>query len=568
MKNKIRFLVLWVGTKCTLKCKDCCNLIPYLRQESYDTDDIVKNLEYITESMEIDLLQIQGGEPFTHKDISKIIEMCATNCKIHKIEVASNGTIMPNEETINIIKRYSDKVDVRFSVYKCTENIRQNIENKLNELYGIKVNEYDFVYDTGEWFELGKAESEKDVEAKIIDATYKKCPNKSCWTLYKNYFASCGRMIAYLQLKEEKISGSNIIDINKIRNEGVKFIDEFQKFEKWYNTKSSELCGYCKITDELIPAAIQLKNNEIKNKKKNIKFEKVFLNDYGFYELKNKPTLEERKNEFENEYYQQSMASYQNEYSEKELKMFRNIIKRKEMLIDDGLKKAGNIKDKNDKKFLDVGCGEGFVLNYFYNSGWNVTGIDFSSYGIEHNNPNMNEYLLKGDCDEILPELVSKNEKYDVINMDAFLDMALNPKKVLNNCKELLDENGVLVVKVANNYSRLQLHLLENGKLQKEYWLDEKGHPSYFGKDSLKTFIEANGYEMIDLICESLIDLNLFNDLTNYYEVPEAGKKCYEARVEMENMYSDISPELTLDLFRIYAQMGFGREIVGVFVKK
>ena len=98
--------------------------------------------------------------------------------------------------------------------------------------------------------------------------------------------------------------------------------------------------------------------------------------------MKNKPTLEERKNEFENEYYQQSMASYQNEYSEKELKMFRNIIKRKEMLIDDGLKKAGNIKDKNDKKFLDVGCGEGFVLNYFYNSGWNVTGIDFSSYGI------------------------------------------------------------------------------------------------------------------------------------------------------------------------------------------
>ena len=179
----------------------------------------------------------------------------------------------------------------------------------------------------------------------------------------------------------------------------------------------------------------------------------------------------------------------------------------------------------------------------------------------------MNEYLLKGDCDEILPELIRKGEKYDVINMDAFLDMALNPKKVLDNCKELLDENGVLVVKVANNYSRLQLHLLENGKLKKEYWLDEKGHPSYFGKDSLKTFVEANGYEMIDLSCESLIDLNLFNDLTNYYEVPGVGKKCYEARVEMENMYNDISPELSLELFRIYAQMGFGREIVGVFVK-
>ena len=33
-------------------------------------------------------------------------------------------------------------------------------------------------------------------------------------------------------------------------------------------------------------------------------FEKVFLNKYGFYELKNKPSVEERKKEFEEEYYQ------------------------------------------------------------------------------------------------------------------------------------------------------------------------------------------------------------------------------------------------------------------------
>lgn len=128
-----------------------------------------------------------------------------------------------------------------------------------------------------------------------------------------------------------------------------------------------------------------------------MEFEKVFLNEYGFYELKNKPTLEERKNEFENEYYQQSMASYQNEYSEKELKMFHNSIKRKEMLINNSLEKAGNIKNEKDRRILDVGCGEGFVLNYFYNNGWDVTGIDFSSYGIEHNNPDMNEYL--GNCE-------------------------------------------------------------------------------------------------------------------------------------------------------------------------
>lgn len=61
MKNRIRFLVLWVGTKCTLKCRDCCNLIPYLTQKSYEVNDIVANIEYITENMDIEVLQIQGG---------------------------------------------------------------------------------------------------------------------------------------------------------------------------------------------------------------------------------------------------------------------------------------------------------------------------------------------------------------------------------------------------------------------------------------------------------------------------------------------------------------------------
>lgn len=46
-----------------------------------------------------------------------------------------------------------------------------------------------------------------------------------------------------------------------------KFIDEFQRFEEWYNTKASELCGYCKISDDLIPAAIQMSLEEIKNEK-------------------------------------------------------------------------------------------------------------------------------------------------------------------------------------------------------------------------------------------------------------------------------------------------------------
>lgn len=260
-KNIIRFLVLWVGTSCTLRCRDCCNLIPYMPQISYDEEEIFENLDYITKEIKIDTLQIQGGEPFTHKNIGKIIEYCANNTQISKIEIASNGTILPDDDTICILKKYSEKVCIRFSDYDCTESRRKTIIERL-EKRGVKTIEYDFVYGTGEWFDLGDLDTVKEIEREKIKATYQKCPNKSCWTLAKNFFAGCGRMISYLNLKDEKIIGNNIIDINELRLNNKSFVDAFQIFEKNYNEKESDLCGYCRMTGKLLPAAIQLESNK------------------------------------------------------------------------------------------------------------------------------------------------------------------------------------------------------------------------------------------------------------------------------------------------------------------
>lgn len=248
-----------------MKCKNYCNLIPYLRQKSYSVDKIISNLNYITEDMDIELLQIQGGEPFTHKEIDKIVEKCVINTHIHKIEIASNGTVMPSEKVVKIIKMYPDKIQLRFSRYKCTEKIRDNIEKKLSELYGLDVKEYDFIYENGEWFDLGSPYEEKQLNAKLVRQIYDKCPNKSCWTLSEDYFAGCGRMISYLQLKEgENLKGNNIIDVSKLRQENRRFIDEFQLFEDNYNNFASELCGYYTIGENMIPAAVQMEQDEIK----------------------------------------------------------------------------------------------------------------------------------------------------------------------------------------------------------------------------------------------------------------------------------------------------------------
>lgn len=287
------------------------------------------------------------------------------------------------------------------------------------------------------------------------------------------------------------------------------------------------------------------------------------LNEYGYYELMEPPTAEERKKVFEQEYFQNSMSSYEQIYTEEELKYFENKLEQKEMML-----RARLPKGKERFSLLDIGCGEGFALAYFKRKGCAVQGIDFSVYGVETHNPQVRENMVQGDCEEILPQWVQEGRQFDVINMDSVLDMAVHPKNILNLCRSLLHDTGILLIKAANNYSFLQRYLLEKKKLSDTYWLDKSGHPSYFNSAGLVNLLDDMGYQCLDIFGESFIDLNLLNENTNYYEHKETGKSCYLAKVELENMMHSISPEKTLEVFRLLGEMGFGREIIGIFKKK
>lgn len=83
-------------------------------------------------------------------------------------------------------KEVFKKVCIRFSDYDCTESRRKTIIERLKKR-GVKTIEYDFVYGTREWFDLGDLDTVKKIEREKIKATYQKCPNKSCWTLVKNF---------------------------------------------------------------------------------------------------------------------------------------------------------------------------------------------------------------------------------------------------------------------------------------------------------------------------------------------------------------------------------------------
>ena len=152
-------------------------------------------------------------------------------------------------------------------------------------------------------------------------------------------------------------------------------------------------------------------------------YKPVFLNRYGYYELRRQNTPEERGRNFEENYFQNYAGqTYAKEYPESELAFIRNKIEERELVIRENLQKAGKNPEEG-YSLLDIGCGEGFLLKHFYDRGVRVKGIDFGVYALKHFHPELCSCFEQGDMMKLLPQMAARGEVYDVVNADRMLDM-------------------------------------------------------------------------------------------------------------------------------------------------
>lgn len=285
---------------------------------------------------------------------------------------------------------------------------------------------------------------------------------------------------------------------------------------------------------------------------------KVKKNKYGYYERIDMPSTEKLNEMFTEEYYQGNagITSYNHEYIEQEFRSFVRNAAKKELII----KKF--LKTDRQRSLLDIGCGEGYVLDYFYKKGWNITGMDLSDYGLLKHNPHIRNFLLHGDCNEGLENLINQGVKYDVVNCDLYIECCINPIKTLNNMKSVMTPNsGIAIIRVANCMSPLHKQLLKQGILHEETWFNRVGNLAYFKQESLKNILEILGYECIEWYGDSFIDFNLMNPLTDYYKIENIGKVCYKAMLDIEDIMEDISLEKMVEIEKTMGDMGLGRHI-------
>ena len=293
--------------------------------------------------------------------------------------------------------------------------------------------------------------------------------------------------------------------------------------------------------------------------------EEVVKNKYGFSEIKHKPNQQELNNYYAEKYYKgdKKFNLYKKDYSASEKKHFNNRLNRKLSILSTSI--VGNI---DNKKVLDVGCGEGWTLKFLKGNCEEIPGLEFSNEAAKAVNPEIAELIIEGDVFANIRELIKQNSKYDVIILDNVLEHVIDSELYVKELKNLLSDKGVLIVEVPNDFSILQDYLLSKNKIDHPFWIAYPDHLSYFNYHGLNNIFIQNGWNAIHISCDYPIDMNLLNINTNYVKDKSKGKSVHQARIEWENLLDSISVEKTNKLFATYAEMGLGRNLIGYFQKQ
>ena len=129
----IRCVDLVITEKCSLKCKDCSNLMQYyLKPKNYHLQSVLDSIDSLFSKVdEVYEMRVIGGEPMMNRDIHLIMDRLTSEEKIKRIVIYTNATIPLREHQIESFK--SDKVMFLITDYHELSRNREQLINTCQE---------------------------------------------------------------------------------------------------------------------------------------------------------------------------------------------------------------------------------------------------------------------------------------------------------------------------------------------------------------------------------------------------------------------------------------------------
>lgn len=239
-----------ITTKCTLRCKDCCALIPDLdtkKRSEMNFENFKKQLDNLLNAVDsIRHLVILGGEPLLNPDLPQMLEYAANQEKIFFIQLISNGTMLPSKKLLDVMSNYNNRIYLYMSNYsdnpELTPILKQEAIKELLKEHNIKLQKPE----NWAWLEertFRNCAFEEDVtKAKFLD-----CYRTKCNQIMNDRLDICSKATAGRELK---MFEDDSIDLNSktLREDLIEF----------YQKPYMNACKYCIITQNEVQPALQL----------------------------------------------------------------------------------------------------------------------------------------------------------------------------------------------------------------------------------------------------------------------------------------------------------------------
>jgi 2-polyprenyl-3-methyl-5-hydroxy-6-metoxy-1,4-benzoquinol methylase len=161
--------------------------------------------------------------------------------------------------------------------------------------------------------------------------------------------------------------------------------------------------------------------------------------------------------------------------------------------------------------------------------------------------------------------MTEKGHKFDVIFLGNVLEHVLDPAALVDQLKNLLEKDGLLVITVPNDFSDLQRFLLDSNKVYEEYWIAYPDHLNYFNLNNLSRLLSDRNLPVIDQFSDFPIEWFLVNSNSNYISNKLIGKDAHNARVSIATLInSSKNLEVKMNFWRSLGALGMGRTLTTI----
>ena len=246
----IKSLDVQITERCSLKCKDCSNLMQYYTNPEHNELDLMfKSIKRFMACVDnIYEFRVIGGDPFVHKGLHKVIDHLVEYEKIKKIAIYTNARIIPKKENLECLK--NEKVILDISDYGLLDKKKRKADElmKICDDNNIKYS----IRNVTVWQDCGRIlPFQKRTEEERV-RVFNNCCNSDLLSLLHGKLYRCPFSANATNLKAIPHDDNEIVDLG---DETIPFNVLKDKIkELTYDKKYLTACHFCNGRDYKTPA--------------------------------------------------------------------------------------------------------------------------------------------------------------------------------------------------------------------------------------------------------------------------------------------------------------------------